>query len=82
MADDSKEKEVATEAEYKVMYLAMIKIFLDMAAMRLMQYPPPELSEGDTYKLSYTAEFTASDVRLLAKKLKIRLPRVKLVTLS
>lgn len=72
----------AGEAEYTALYMTMVKIFLDKAAVRLLQYPPPELAEGDPYKITYTAEFSAADIRLLTKKLKIRLPRVKLVTLT
>lgn len=75
-------KEVAGAAEYQALYMCMVKIFLDNAAKRLLQYPPPELGEGDPYKLTYTAEFSAADIRILAKKFKIRLPRVKLVTLA
>jgi hypothetical protein len=71
--------EVANEEDYKKLYMVMVNVFVQKAAGRLLQYPPPNLAEGDPYKISYTAEFSAADIRLLAKKLKIRLPRVKLI---
>jgi hypothetical protein len=81
------EEKIASDEDYERLYAAMVEVFHQTAtksfAKRHMKNELfPRFSEGEPFELTFTAQFRPQDIQLLAARLGIRLPRVKLITLG
>lgn len=84
MADES-QGAGPTDEEYDKLYDAMIEVYVRQAVTSLHRQKAagtlfPRFCEGEPFALKFEAQFRPSDIKLLAARLGIRLPLVKLIT--
>lgn len=87
MADETMEEfKACSDEQYEVLYRGIIQVFMDSALKSFAKKHAkgelfPKFSDGDGFELTYTAQFRPEDIRLLAARLGITLPKIRLVTL-